>query len=281
MKHKEGRKGVQKTEKVSRYHENEKRRSFFGPAFQVTMIAVLTILLALSMFSDRPLRTLATFGAIPSGKTEAPQSTNHETKGAPDDMKKIDQQAIVKADPMTVYTDRAMKEKADVTLSFGQEVKAVAKNKKAIQIKTASETYYVKPDALQNADELKPLSIGPAQFNSYVSPASAGSYEYLLSFLGKEESVLKQRMQTLSSVKSEQGDTVERLTTEKTDYVIQNGQANTMVFREIMPISPSTLGLTEQNVWMNEKQTKFAVKGEHNLFVIDNEQHTLTVSAIK
>ncbi|AKU30353.1 Teichoic acids export ATP-binding protein TagH [Bacillus altitudinis] len=281
LKHKEGRKGVQKTEKVSRYHENEKRRSFFGPAFQVTMIAVLTILLALSMFSDRPLRTLATFGAIPSGKTEAPQSTNHETKGAPDDMKKIDQQAIVKADPMTVYTDRAMKEKADVTLSFGQEVKAVAKNKKAIQIKTASETYYVKPDALQNADELKPLSIGPAQFNSYVSPASAGSYEYLLSFLGKEESVLKQRMQTLSSVKSEQGDTVERLTTEKTDYVIQNGQANTMVFREIMPISPSTLGLTEQNVWMNEKQTKFAVKGEHNLFVIDNEQHTLTISATK
>ncbi|MDG3045175.1 hypothetical protein OE903_19750 [Bacillus sp. B6(2022)] len=55
----------------------------------MTMIAVLTILLALSMFSDRPLRTLATFGAIPSGKTEAPQSTNHETKGAPDDMKRL------------------------------------------------------------------------------------------------------------------------------------------------------------------------------------------------
>ncbi|HCO81325.1 teichoic acids export ABC transporter ATP-binding subunit TagH [Bacillus sp. (in: firmicutes)] len=276
---KEGRKGLQTTEKVTRYNDTGKRRSFFGPAFQVTIIAVLTILLALSMFSDRPLRTLATFGAISSGKTEAPQSTNHETKGAPNDMKKIDQQAIVKADPMTIYTDRAMKKKADVTLSFGQEVKAVAKNKQVVQIKTASETYYVKPDALQNADELKPLSIGPAQFNSYVSPASAGSYEYLLSFLGKEESVLKQRMQTLSSVKSEQGDTIERLTTEKTDYVIQNGLANTMVFREIMPISPSTLGLTEQNVWMNEKQTKFAVKGENHLFVIDNEQHTLTVSA--
>ncbi|WP_285528508.1 teichoic acids export ABC transporter ATP-binding subunit TagH [Bacillus altitudinis] len=278
---KEGRKGLQTTEKVTRYNDTGKRRSFFGPAFQVTIIAVLTILLALSMFSDRPLRTLATFGAISSGKTEAPQSTNHETKGAPNDMKKIDQQAIVKVDPMTVYTDRAMKKKADVTLSFGQEVKAVAKNKQVVQIKTASETYYVKPDALQNADELKPLSIGPAQFNSYVSPASAGSYEYLLSFLGKEESVLKQRMQTLSSVKSEQGDTIERLTTEKTDYVIQNGLANTMVFREIMPISPSTLGLTEQNVWLNEKKTKFAVKGENNLFVIDNEQHTLTVSASK
>ncbi|KWZ66563.1 teichoic acids export ABC transporter ATP-binding subunit TagH [Bacillus altitudinis] len=278
---KEGRKGLQTTEKVTRYNDTGKRRSFFGPAFQVTIIAVLTILLALSMFSDRPLRTLATFGAISSGKTEAPQSTNHETKGAPNDMKKIDQQAIVKADPMTIYTDRAMKKKADVTLSFGQEVKAVAKNKQVVQIKTASETYYVKPDALQNADELKPLSIGPAQFNSYVSPASAGSYEYLLSFLGKEESVLKQRMQTLSSVKSEQGDTIERLTTEKTDYVIQNGLANTMVFREIMPISPSTLGLTEQNVWLNEKKTKFAVKGENNLFVIDNEQHTLTVSASK
>ncbi|MFP3637413.1 teichoic acid ABC transporter ATP-binding protein, partial [Bacillus sp. SIMBA_033] len=57
--------------------------------------------------------------------------------------------------------------------------------------------------------------------------------------------------------------------------------AHAIVFREIMPISPSTLGLTEQNVWMNEKQTKFAVKGENNLFVIDNEQHTLTISAIK
>ncbi|MDG8484015.1 hypothetical protein OLA23_11630, partial [Streptococcus pneumoniae] len=81
-------------------------------------------------------------------------------------------------------------------------------------------TYFVKPDGLQHAEELKSLSIGPGQFNSYVSPASAGSYEYLLSFLGKEESVLKQRMQTLSSIKSEQGAAIERLTTEKTDYVI-------------------------------------------------------------
>lgn len=85
----------------------------------------------------------------------------------------------------------------------------------------------------------------------------------------------------LSSVKNDQGDTIERLTTEKTDYVIQKGQANTIVFRDIMPISLSTLGLTEQNVWMNKKQTKFAVKGENNLFVIDNEQHTLTISVIK
>lgn len=280
LKHKEGRKGVQKTEKVSRYQEDGKRRSLFGPAFQVTVLAVLTILLALSMFSDRPLRTLATFGAIPSDKTEAPQSKNPQTKGAPD-MKKVDQQLIVTTDPLTVYKDQAMKKKADVTLPFGQEVQAVAENKQTVQIKTASETYFVKPAALQNAEELKSLSIGPGQFNSYVSPASAGSYEYLLSFLGKEESVLKQRMQTLSSIKSDQGDTIERLTTEKTDYVIQNGQANTIVFREVMSISPSTLGLTEQNVWMNEKRTKFAVKGENHLFVIDNEQHTLTISVIK
>ncbi|MFS3915062.1 teichoic acids export ABC transporter ATP-binding subunit TagH [Bacillus australimaris] len=280
MEHKEGRKGVQKTEKVTRYKESGKRRSFFGSAFQVTVLAVLTILLALSMFSDRPLRTLATFGAISSDKAEAPQSKNPQTKGAPD-MKKVDQQAIITADPLTIYKDQAMKKKADVTLPFGQEVQAVAENKQTVQIKTASETYFVKPAALQNAEELKPLSIGPGQFNSYVSPASAGSYEYLLSFLGKEESVLKQRMQTLSSIKSDQGDTIERLTTEKTDYVIQNGQANTIVFREVMSISPSTLGLTEQNVLMNEKQTKFAVKGENNLFVIDNEQHTLTISVIK
>ncbi|WP_321999542.1 teichoic acids export ABC transporter ATP-binding subunit TagH [Bacillus pumilus] len=281
LKHKEGRKGVQKkTEKVSRYDENGKRRSFFGPAFQVTIIAVLTILLALSMFSDRPLRTLATFGAIPADKTESPQSKNPLTKGAPD-MKKVDRQTLVTADPLTVYKDQAMKKKAGVTLPFGQEIQAVAENKQTVQIKTASETYFVKPEGLQLAEELKSLSIGPGQFNSYVSPASAGSYEYLLSFLGKEESVLKQKMQTLSSIKSDQGSTIERLTTEKTDYVIQNGQANAIVFHEVMPISPSTLGLTEQKVWMNEKQTKFAVKGESNLFVIDNEQHTLTISVMK
>lgn len=281
MKHKEGRKGVQKkTEKVSRYDENGKRRSFFGPAFQVTIIAVLTILLALSMFSDRPLRTLATFGAIPADKTESPQSKNPLTKGAPD-LKKVERQTLVTADPLTVYKDQAMKKKAGVTLPFGQEIQAVAENKQTVQIKTASETYFVKPEGLQPAEELKSLSIGPGQFNSYVSPASAGSYEYLLSFLGKEESVLKQKMQTLSSIKSDQGGTIERLTTEKTDYVIQNGQANAIVFHEVMPISPSTLGLTEQKVWMNEKQTKFVVKGESNLFVIDNEEHTLTISVMK
>ena len=279
MEHKEGRKGVHKAEKVTRYKESGKKRSFFGPPFQATIVMILTILLALSMFSDRPLRTLATFGAITLNETKVPQSTSPQPKNT--SIEKIDKQSIVVADPLSVYQDQAMKKKADVTLSFGQEVQAVGKSKKTIQIKTAAGTYFVKPNALQTLDELKPLSIGPGQFNSYVSPASAGSYEYLLSFLGKEESVLKQRMQTLSSIKSDQGDKIERLTTEKTDYVIQNGQANTIVFREVMSISPSTLGLTEQNVLMNEKQTKFAVKGENNLFVIDNEQHTLTISVIK
>ena len=85
----------------------------------------------------------------------------------------------------------------------------------------------------------------------------------------------------MSLIKSDQGGTIERLTTEKTDYVIQNGQANAIVFHEVMPISPLTLGLTEQKVWMNEKQTKFVVKGESNLFVIDNEEHTLTISVMK
>ncbi|MFI8623002.1 teichoic acids export ABC transporter ATP-binding subunit TagH [Bacillus altitudinis] len=280
MEHKEGRKGVQKLERVTRYKGDGKRRSFFGPAFQVTVIAVLTTLLALSMFSDRPLRTLATFGVIPSNKTEAFQSKNLQTKGSPD-MKKVNRQAIATSDPLTVYKDRAMKKKEAVTIPFGQEVQVVAENKQTVQIKTASETYFVKPKGLKNAEDLKLLSIGPSQFISYVSPASAGSYEYLLSFLGKEESVLKERMQTLFSTKSEQGATIERLTTEKTDYVIQNGQANKLVFRDVMSISPSALGLPEQNVWMNKKQTKFAVKGKNNLFVIDNEEHTLTISVIK
>lgn len=86
-------------------------------------------------------------------------------------------------DPLTVYKDQAMKEKADVSLSFGQEVQAIGENKKNVQIKTAAGTYFVEPKAFKTTDKLKPLSIGPGQFNSYVSPASAGSYEYLLSFL--------------------------------------------------------------------------------------------------
>ncbi|MFS0654170.1 teichoic acids export ABC transporter ATP-binding subunit TagH [Bacillus sp. 179-C3.3 HS] len=279
-KHKEGRKGVQKTEKLTRYEDSGKRRTFFGPAFQVAVLTVLTILLALSMFSDHLLRTLATFGAISPNKIETPeQATNSQTKGA-SDLKKIDRRAIVVVDSITAFQDQDMK-KATATLSFGQEVQAMAENKKTVQIKIASDTYYVKPDGLQNADELKSLSIGVDQFSSYVSPASASSYQYLLSFLGKEESVLEQRMPTLISVKSDQGDTVQRLTTEKTDYVIRDGRADTIVFHELMTISPSTLGLSDQNVMMNEKQTKFVIKGENNLYVVDNEQHTLSVSMIQ
>ncbi|MDM5299635.1 teichoic acids export ABC transporter ATP-binding subunit TagH [Bacillus pumilus] len=280
LEQKEGRKGVQKAEKVTRYKDSGKGRSFFGTAFQVTLLTVLTMLLALSMFSDRPLRTLATFGAISSNKTEAPLSTKTQTKGAPA-LKKVDRQAIVMSDQTTVYKDQAMKKKVDFSLSFGQEVQVVAENKQVAQINIASQAYFVKPKHVQHTDELESLSIRPEQFSSYVSPASAGSYEYLLSFLGKEESVLKQRMQTLSTVKSEQGENIQRLTTEKTDYVIRDGQADMMVFQEIMQVYPSTLGLTEQNVWMNEEQTKFAVKGENNLFVVDNEQQQLTISLMK
>lgn len=134
MEHKEGRKGVQKTEKVSRYQENGKRRSLFGPAFQVTVLAALTILLALSMFSDRPLRTLATFGVISSDKAEAPQSKNPQTKGAPD-MKKVDQQMIVTADPLKVYKDQAMKKRLMSLCHLDKQYRLWLKIKKPFKLK--------------------------------------------------------------------------------------------------------------------------------------------------
>lgn len=134
LEHKEGRKGVQKTEKVTRYKESGKRRSFFGPAFQVTIIAVLTILLALSMFSDRPLRTLATFGAIPSDQTGTSHTKNPQTKGSPD-MKKVDRQAIVTSDPLTVYKDQAMKKRRMSLYHLGKRYKLSLKINKPFKSK--------------------------------------------------------------------------------------------------------------------------------------------------
>ncbi|MFB8735931.1 hypothetical protein ACEQPO_26515 [Bacillus sp. SL00103] len=78
-------------------------------------------------------------------------------------------------------------------MPFIQEVQSVAEINKPFKSKQHQGRIFVKPDGLQHAEELKASSIGPGQFNSYVSPASAGSYEYLLSFLEKEESVLKQK----------------------------------------------------------------------------------------
>ncbi|AVI42540.1 teichoic acids export ABC transporter ATP-binding subunit TagH [Bacillus pumilus] len=280
LENKEDRKKMHNGERITRYKDGRKRSEFLGSVIQTTLLTLFTILLALSMFSDRPLRTLATFGAITINNTENHQPKSAETGGMVD-LEKVHRQAITLKDSTPIYKDKAFKKRAEFTLPFGEKVQVVAENKKVVQIKISDKNYIMKASNLQSTDELKSLSIQPVQFISYVSPASAASYEYLLSFLGKEESVLKERLQALTSIKSDQGNTIQRLVTERTEYVIQDGKANSIVFSEVMQLSPTTIGLNKQNILLNDKQTKFAVKGENNLFVVDNENHTLTISVIK
>ncbi|MGE6630251.1 teichoic acids export ABC transporter ATP-binding subunit TagH [Bacillus sp. NPDC077027] len=278
--HKEGRKGVHKEEKVTRFSEKKGKLTFLSPVFQIATLCILTLLLAASMFSDKPLRTLATFGAIQLNKSTTEVSDQHQ-KTTMSDLKNVNHPAIVSANDVVLYKDQAMKQKVKDTLSFGDRVKIIAENKQVANIQSSDKTYFVKSSSLKNEEEMKQLSIQATQFSSYVSAASASSYEYLLSFLGKEETVLQQRMSTLEQIKNDTGETIQRLTTEKTDYVIQNDQADRLVFREVMSITPSTLGLTEEDVLMNENQSKFALKGENHFFVIDNDQHTLTISTVQ
>ncbi|WP_307892661.1 teichoic acids export ABC transporter ATP-binding subunit TagH [Bacillus swezeyi] len=274
QEHVEERKKEQKEERASRYSKGKNPQTIAN-AVQIACLSILLVAIAATMFVSTPLRTIASFGAIPGHDAKKSEELQAESKS--EGLTKVNQPAYVKSTELTTYSDQGLKQKKPVSLTFGTEVTLISQNSKVVQIKFNGKNYFVKKDSVSLAKDLENASLSANAFSPYFSEKAKSSYQYFLSFLGDKEQTLQQKLRGIKEVKYDDGRTGLHLEFEKVDYVIENQKTAAIVFHDLQTVEPASISLSDDKVTFDKDHKRFFFRTEKQLFVVDNEEHTLMI----
>ena len=274
QEHIEQRKKEKEDERTRRYLKKSNKSQTIANAVQIAFLSMLLIAFAATMFISTPLRTIASFGAIPGNDKKA-EERHIESKS--EVLKKVNQPAYIKANRLSTYSDKELKQKMFVSLTFGTEVTLVSQNSKVAKIKFNGKSYFVKKGSVSPAEDQASVSLAANSFSPYFSEKAKTSYQYFLSFLGEDEQNVQQSLRGTKEVKYDDGRSGIHLDYEKVDYVIENQKTSAIVFHDIQVVEPASISLSNDKVTFDKSRKRFFFKTDKQLFVVDNEEHSLMI----
>ncbi|MGG0836295.1 teichoic acids export ABC transporter ATP-binding subunit TagH [Bacillus paralicheniformis] len=260
-------------EVFARFRKEKKKPKSLANIIQISILSVLLVLTAASMFVKTPLRTLASFGAISSTDTKQEQGkNNHDAKAQ--SFQRIDKPGFITKDQTVLYSDQNMKDKKSAELPFGTKVTVDSKSDTAAKIELDGRSYFI--DQRSVSTKLKTRDVKTAAFMPFVYEKSAASYEYLLSFLGDDGDQLKLKMNGVQKETTADGRERLDLSYEHVSYIIENSKASQIIFYDVSAIMPSSISLTDEEV-QRDGSSRFIVQTNERTFVVDNEKQTLSI----
>ncbi|MEC1259390.1 ABC transporter ATP-binding protein [Bacillus swezeyi] len=271
----EERKKERAEERTSRYLQHNKKPQTIANTVQVALLSILLVAIATTMFVSTPLRTIASFGMIPGHETK--KSEEHQAESKSESLTQVNQPAYVKSIQLSTYSDQGLKQKKTVSLPFGTEVTLVSQNSKVAQIHFNGKNYFVRTDSISLAKDQENVSLAANAFSPYFSEKANSSYQYFLSFLGANEQTLQQTLQGVKEVKYDDGRTGLRLDYENIDYVMEKHKAAAIAFHDLRVVEPASISLSDDKVTFDKDHKRFFFRTDKQLFVVDNEEHTLMI----
>ncbi|KXZ17167.1 teichoic acids export ABC transporter ATP-binding subunit TagH [Bacillus nakamurai] len=266
----EGRTRAAEEQKIAHAQNKKAKPKFIANTIQITLLALLTVCLAVAMFSDKPLRTLATFGAVKQGNTALQQPLQKLADNEP---------ALVKAEKANLYSARNLKGKASASLRFGTKVQIKAENNEVAKVEFDDKQYFMKKADLYKVASLKETDVKLSDFTSNLSGQNIAAYEDFLSYLNKSQDDLKDKVSNLGTDQTDDGRKVMKVSDKKTDFVIENNTVSEVIFHLSRPVDMSALSEKGGSKASNEHLN--ILKNEQYTFSVNNIEKTLAVTAEK
>ena len=231
-----------------------------------------------TMFSEKPLRTIASFGLI-GGNTvsQSDESAEESTSEAVE----VNEDGYIISDRATIYADEALAESAGI-LPFGMPVTVTDKSDSYAHIQSNERTGYMELDDIKVAEQhIEQADLTMDELSGYISSKAVNSYEFLMSFLGSDKAKLQEVMNGIEEVEAD-GQRMMHLSYENVYYILdEQDVAKGIIFNQFSSIDMENLSLEDNEVIQSENQSQYAFYTDEAMISINNDAGQLTYLRIE